>query len=196
MNTHLDWLTHYGYAGLFAALMLGILAVPVPDETLLAVSGYLIYRGTFRWLPTCATGFLGSVCGITVSYALGRAFGGSLLTRFGRLVRATPERLERARTSFERLGKWLLPVSYFVPGVRHLIGLLAGVSRLRLPVFAGFAGAGALVWSQTFICLGYVFGPHWEKALRSVGQHRWMALAVIGVGLLALWLGRRFQQGN
>jgi len=49
--------------------------VPVPEETALAFSGYLVYRGTFRAFPACAAAFLGSVCGITLSYTLGRELG-------------------------------------------------------------------------------------------------------------------------
>jgi membrane protein DedA with SNARE-associated domain len=185
MNVHTEWLTEYGYAGMFATWMLGIVAVPVPEETILTFSGFLVYNGTFRLLPACATGFLGSVCGITLSYTLGRSLGIRAVRRFGRRLHVDAEKLERVRRWFGRAGKWLLPVAYFIPGVRHFAALVAGTSRLELPVFAVFAYAGALVWSQSFIAIGYFFGPEWETALNSVDRHRWIALATFTAALLA-----------
>ena len=52
MEQHiLAWITEYGYAAIIGLLMLGIVGLPVPDETLLTFTGYLVFRGTFR-LPT------------------------------------------------------------------------------------------------------------------------------------------------
>jgi membrane protein DedA with SNARE-associated domain len=185
MNAYTDWLAHYGYAGLFTVLALGIVVLPVPEETILALSGFLVYKGTLRLLPTCATGFLGCVCGITLSYTLGRSLGIRAVRRFGRRLHLNTEKLERVRRWFGRAGKWLLPVAYFIPGVRHFAALVAGTSRLELLVFAIFAYAGALLWSQSFIAIGYFSGSEWEKVLNSVGRHRWITFAIITAALLA-----------
>lgn len=167
--------------------MLGIVGLPVPDETLLTFSGYLIYAGHMRPVPAFLAALTGSMCGITVSYMLGRTFGASLIHRYGRYIHLTEARIAKAHEWFERAGRWGLTLGYFVPGVRHFTAYAAGMSELEPHVFAGFAYTGAFLWVSTFLTLGYFLGERWEAASASV--HRWVfiGLAVLAVlGLLFL----------
>ena len=63
MHMLFPWVSHYGYAALFGLLMVGIVGLPVPDETLLTFSGYLISKGKFHPALAFAAGFGGSGCG-------------------------------------------------------------------------------------------------------------------------------------
>jgi membrane protein DedA with SNARE-associated domain len=172
-------IARFGYAGIAFLLALGIVGAPVPDETLLTFSGYLVCRGDLTLLPTLTSGFLGTALGITLSYVLGRTLGYYLLERYGRYVHLTPERLQRAHAWFERLGKWTLPVGYFVPGLRHLTAYAAGVTRLQAWEFAVFAYAGGLVWSSLFIVLGNTVCERWTEIATRVQQN-----VALGVGLV------------
>ncbi len=91
MESVLAWLSHYGYAGLFGLLVLGIVGLPIPDETLLVFSGYLISRGRMQAPLAFCAGFAGSICGISLSYWIGRTVGHSILLRYGKFVRVTQE---------------------------------------------------------------------------------------------------------
>jgi membrane protein DedA with SNARE-associated domain len=177
----LGWVAHYGYVAIFGLLMLGIVGLPIPDETLLLFTGYLIFKHELEPLPAFAAGFLGSICGISVSYALGRMLGLYLVTRLGHFLHIEPEALEHVRTWYERKGKYGLVISYFIPGIRHLAAYVAGSSRLSLPVFATFAYLGGLLWSSSFISIGYVLGDEWEQI--SVSLHRYL---LIGAGVITV----------
>jgi membrane protein DedA with SNARE-associated domain len=177
----LGWVAHYGYVGIFGLLMLGIVGLPIPDETLLMFTGYLIFKHELEPLPAFAAGFLGSICGITVSYALGRMLGLYLVTRLGHFLHIEPEALEQVRAWYERKGKYGLVISYFIPGIRHLAAYVAGSSRLSLPVFATFAYLGGLLWSGSFISIGYVLGDEWRQM--SVSLHRYL---LIGAGVITV----------
>jgi membrane protein DedA with SNARE-associated domain len=174
---------HYGYVGIFGLLMLGIVGAPIPDETLLVFTGYLIFKHELEPLPAFAAGFLGSICGITVSYALGRMLGLYVVTRLGRFLHVEPEDLDHVRTWYEGKGKYGLVISYFIPGIRHLAAYVAGSSRLPLPVFATFAYLGGLLWSGSFISIGYVLGDEWEQM--SMSLHRYL---LIGAGVITVVL--------
>ena len=178
----LQWITRHGYAGIFSLLVFGIVGLPVPDEWLLTFSGYLVFRHTLRFLPTFGAAFLGSACGITVSYSLGRIFDTVILVRYGWVFHLTPERLARVHSWFEKRGRWTLLVGYFIPGVRHLTGYVAGVSELSFVNFALFAYTGAFCWAAVFITLGYVLGEQWDRVIGSLHQTTvWIAaLAVAG----------------
>ena len=88
-ETILRWVIEYGYIGIFSVLALGILGAPIPDEGVLAFAGYLVYEGKLLLVPTMAAAFLGSACGITLSYGLGRTFGVYLISKFGHAVHIT-----------------------------------------------------------------------------------------------------------
>src|SRR5262245_60546066 len=181
----LQWIMQHGYTGIFSLLVFGIVGLPVPDEWLLTFSGYLVFRQTLKFFPTFGAAFLGSACGITVSYTLGRIFDSVVLVRYGWVFHLTPERLARVHTWFEKRGRWTLLVGYFIPGVRHLTGYVAGVSELSYVNFALFAYTGALCWAAVFITLGYVLGEQWDRVIGSLHQTTLLVAAVVGAGIAA-----------
>jgi membrane protein DedA with SNARE-associated domain len=191
METFTYWLSRYGYFGLFSLLMLGIVGVPIPEETLLTFSGVLVYRGHLELLPTLLAAFLGSCCGITVSYGLGRFFGLMLTTRFGRMLHVNPEKVEQVHLWFERVGHWGLLWGYFLPGIRHLTAILAGATRLRYADFALFAYAGALVWSFTFVSLGALAGRQWARVSAEVHHNLLIASGVVAALVLCALVVRQ-----
>jgi membrane protein DedA with SNARE-associated domain len=163
VETLQHWIDLYGYAGLFFALVFGIVGLPVPDESLLTLSGYLVSAGRFQFIPTFCVAALGSLTGITSSYWIGRAGGYRLIHKYGPRIHLTEERLLAVNRWFDRIGKWTLTVGYFIPGVRHFTALVAGASQLRYPVFAAFAYSGGVIWTLTFISLGYSLGETWSQ---------------------------------
>lgn len=182
----LAWIAQYGYLAVFLLLALGIVGVPIPDETLLTFTGYLIYKG--HLLPWLAFGSAlgGSASGITVSYALGRRFGIKLIHRFGKYLHLTPERVERAHQWFERIGHWALTFGYFIPGVRHLTAYAAGTSGLEPHRFATFAYLGSVLWVTTFLSLGYLLGERWQVVQRTI--ERYLTDVSVGIGVLIVAL--------
>ena len=179
METFTHWITEYGYFGLFSILVLGIVGLPIPDETLLTFAGYLAFRHRLSLDYTILVAFVGSTCGITVSYLLGRSVGLWLLHRYGPKIGITDEKMKKVLDWFDRIGKWTLPVGYFIPGVRHLTAYVAGASKLQYPIFALFAYVGGFCWSLTFILLGYFLGRHWESIPGKVEHHALIAVGII-----------------
>jgi membrane protein DedA with SNARE-associated domain len=160
-ETILRWVIEYGYIGIFSVLALGIVGAPIPDEGVLAFAGYLVYEGKLLLVPTMAAAFLGSACGITLSYGLGRTVGIYLISKFGHAVHITGDKVTHVYTWYERVGKWGLLFGFYLPGVRHLIGFGAGIAQLPAPTFALFAFTGAFIWSVTFVGAGYFLGREW-----------------------------------
>lgn len=170
------WIGHYGYPAIFFLLIGGIVGVPVPDQLLLVISGYLVLTKALTLASTLFAAVCGSICGITLSYLIGRCSGPYLAkTRFA------AARLEKARTHFERFGGWTLIFGYFVPGIRNLIGYTSGIMRLKPRFFAPFAYAGAVVSSLTCVALGYFLGSQASWVLDSVGRVALLAIAAAAI---------------
>jgi membrane protein DedA with SNARE-associated domain len=186
------WVSQYGYAAIFCLLVLGIVGLPVPDETMLTFTGYLVSRGRLRLPLVYFSALAGSLCGITLSYVLGRTFGLGLIHRYGRYVRITEEHVEKAHAWFRRVGHWGLTFGYFVPGVRHLTAYAAGMSELEPPQFALFAYAGGCIWVGAFIGLGYFLGNQWEVVEENIHHYLLLASIVAAIALVA-WLVWRWR---
>lgn len=191
----LGWITQYGYFAIFGLLVFGIVGLPVPDETLLTFTGYLIFRGNLSLPLAFAAAAVGSASGMTISYTLGRSFGLALVHRYGSYVHVTPERLARAHTWFARIGHWALTFGYFIPGVRHLTAYAAGMSEVEPHQFALFAYSGTVLWVSAFLSLGYFLGERWKDVEKNVEHYMVgvsIALAVLVAGYL-VWRkwGRR-----
>jgi membrane protein DedA with SNARE-associated domain len=181
------WIGQYGYPAIFFLLVGGIVGVPVPDQLVLVISGYLVLTHVLSLGSTLLAAVLGSIVGITLSYALGRC-SGSYFSR----VRCTGTRLQSARRWFERFGGWTLVFGYFIPGIRNLIGFTSGMMRLEVRFFVPYAYAGAILSSVTCVCAGYFLG--WQAAwvLNSLGR-----LALIPVAAVSLFvIGKAMRSGS
>jgi membrane protein DedA with SNARE-associated domain len=193
-ETILRWITEYGYLAIFLLMTLG---TPIPDEGLLAFAGYLVYEGRLQLFPTMAAAFLGSVCGITISYGVGRTVGYYLVTKFGPAVKITEDKVTRVHSWFDRVGKWGLLFGYLLPGVRHLIAFGAGTSKLPLSVFASFAYTGGFIWSVTVISAGYYLGSQWTLVFGKVHPNLVIGSVVTGtLFLLYIFVRQYWRKDN
>jgi membrane protein DedA with SNARE-associated domain len=187
------FLAHYGYFAIFTLLMLGIVGPLIPDDSILVLSGIAIHRGQLDFLTVLAVAYAGSLCGITVSYLLGRSGVIYALERFPPLHRWVERHVPRTRRWFERYGKWTLFFGYFVAGLRHFTALTAGISGLRYPVFAAFAYPGGLAWVVSFVSIGYFAGSQWSRIEPLLTRDVLIAAAVAAVIVLIVWRVRRIR---
>jgi len=157
-----QWLTHYGSGALFLLLAFGIFGLPIPDETLLVFAGLLIAKGHLSAYKTIPAAYLGAATGISLSYFLGYTAGQVTIRRYGRWIGLTTDKLIKAHHWFEKVGKWLLLFGYYIPGVRHFSGIIAGTTYLTYWEFALFAYTGAILWSSTFLAIGYFGFNAWQ----------------------------------
>ncbi len=158
-------LIQYGSFALFLLLAMGIIALPVPEETLMVLTGILIQLGHVKVPQIILAAYFGSLCGITVSYLLGRSAGHALLNKAVNWMGGDyTHYLEKSKSWFARFGKWALFIGYFIPGFRHFMGVFAGMSTLQFSEFALFAYTGAFFWVSFYLSMGYFFG-HYGFAL-------------------------------
>ena len=185
------FLANYGYFAIFFLLMLGIVGPLIPDDTILVLSGLAVHRGQLQLGTTIAVAYAGSLCGITLSYTLGRTGAIYVLERFPPVERWVNRHLPQVQTWFERYGKWTLFFGYFIAGVRHVTALAAGMSNVRLKTFALFAWPGGLAWVISFISIGYFLGAEWEQIHRRFNRGALIGAALVAAIALIAWYLRR-----
>ncbi len=179
---------HYGYMGLSGILVLGIVGLPLPDETLLTAVGYLVYRGHLSYFPAILAGIFGAGAGITVSYLIGRLFGRPMIIHYGKRIFLSERRLLAVETFFDRYGGVSLLIGLFIPGVRHITAIAAGLAKMDISRYAFFAYTGVCLWVITFITLGRFAGPH-LTIIEQFVQQKFLLSIVLILGLGALIWG-------
>ncbi len=185
------FVSHYGYLAIFILLVPGIFGIPVPDELLLTLVGYLALQGYLSLFPALTVVLAGAALGITLDDWVGRAVGVKLIRRCGPHFSLSPDWFTRLRERLHRYGACILCLGYFVPGVRHWVAIAAGMTKFPLAGFALFAYAGALVWSVFYILLGYFLGKEAGLWVERIGARGQIAAGLIVVSLLAYYLIRR-----
>ncbi len=188
---HVDqFLANYGYFALFGLLMLGIVGPLIPDETILVLTGITVHRGQMHPLAAVLVATAGSMCGITLSYMLGRTGVVYALKRYPPLHRYMGRHLPEACGWFERFGKWTLFFGYFIVGVRHFTALVAGTSGLKFRTFALYAYPGGLIWVTCFVAVGYYLGEGWHRVAHSLNAAAIVLAAIVAVAGLIWWFTR------
>lgn len=181
------WVAAHGYGALYLLLALGVVGLPIPDETLLVFTGYLIFRGTLTPVGAFAAALAGTWTGISGSYLLGRTLGVGAVHRYGKYIHLTEDRLAYVHRWFERIGHWMLVAGYFIAGVRHFTAVVAGMSKLEYPTFIAYAWAGGALWVTTFLTLGYFLGENWLRVAELI--HRYIGYGSVAIlAAAALWL--------
>ena len=164
-------LSTYGLVGLMAivfaecGLLVGFF---LPGDTLLFSAGLLIATGTLHlnvWLAATLVP-LAAVIGNLVGYWIGYRAGPLVFQRpNSRMFK--PEYVERSHAFFERYGALAIVLARFVPIVRTVATVMAGVSKMRFALYALYSIIGGVIWSGGMILLGYSLG-HIEFVRKTV----------------------------
>ena len=175
-----DW----GYAGIFILMSLESTVLPVPSTLVLIPAGYLAHQGQMNLWLIILTSTLGSLVGASLNYVVAMWLGRPFLERWGRYFFVRPELLHKTDVFFLRHGALSTFTGRLIPGIRHLISIPAGLTRMNPGAFAFYTGLGAGLWSLILTLFGYFMGGN--EALIQEYQH----FIIIGViAFVALVIG-------
>ena len=181
MPDFIHLIREWGYPGIFLVVILGNIGLPVPEETVLALAGYLVWAGQLRVLPVLIVGIVSAVAGDTLGYSLGRKYGRTVIDRVAR----HRGRVIAAEQFICRYGVFAVAAARFVGGLRFLAGPLAGAMGLPFRSFlvGNFLGAVLFVPYAVGIgyAIGYGLGPYVARVQHALGT---LAMAVVIVTLV------------
>jgi len=167
MNSINEMLTRllesYGYVVLFFALMLEMMALPLPGELIMTYAGLIVYGGHMNWIACMLIAGVGTSLGMTAAYWIGYRLGYPFFEKYGSRFHLGPDKLQGISKWFDRYGSKMLLVAYFIPGVRHITGYFSGTTRMPFRKYAVYAYSGAFFWVFLFVTLGKVLGPKWQQ---------------------------------
>lgn len=186
-----DILTALGDVGVGVLVFMEVLIPPIPSEVILPFAGYLSQSGDLHlgWLIVWST--LASWLGALLLYGLGAAVGLDRAVRFLAATRLVSRSdLERGADWFLRRGGWTVLVGRMVPGVRSLISIPAGATRMNLVRFSVYTIVGSGVWNGLLIGVGAALGTQHEQLEHLLGYLDYAVYSAIALALGVLILRR------
>lgn len=189
------YFTVHGYWTVALALLLENTGIPVPGETILLFASFLAFSEHRLYLPfIIITGTAAATLGDNLGYAIGHKGGRPLLDRYKHLFRIPEKHIRRGERLFARYGCMTVFFARFVFGMRVLAGPLAGVLRMKWRDFALFNFLGAALWVTVISSVGYLFGRHWQRLIRTIKDFN-VAVVVLVAIVVLIWWWRKRQQG-
>ncbi|HEY3803688.1 MAG TPA: DedA family protein [Kofleriaceae bacterium] len=156
------WVEHViqtvGYPGLFTMIVLESTLVPIPSELIMPFAGSLAAKGEFSLAVILAINSIAAMTGSGISYWIGSAGGRPLVVKYGKFAGLRAKDLERTETFFNRHGRATILIGRFLPVVRHVISVPAGVAKMPLVPFFTQTFIGATIWGTVLIFIGYKVG--------------------------------------
>ena len=188
-------LQHWRYPAIFAAVILGNVGLPVPEETVLALGGFLAQRGALHLPTVIAVGVLAAVVGDNIGYWLGRHYGRKALERYGRLIWISADRFEKVSAFITRYGVCAVFAARFVPGARFLAGPTAGATGMPPRSFILANTLGALIYVPYAVGLGYAVSYGAGHVIeRFIGRAEPVIVAAIAIMTLAFVVKRLLER--
>lgn len=155
-----------GYPTVFIFMVMESMVFPVPSEAVMPFAGFLIFEGRFSFFGVIAASTLGSIVGSLLSYGLGYYGGKPAIDRFGKWLLLDRRDLAMTERFFARRGAIAILVSRFIPVVRHLISIPAGMGRMNLFPFSLYTVIGAGLWNTILAVAGFYLRQHWDLVMR------------------------------
>lgn len=155
----------YGYPAVFAAAFLEVIFPPIPSEVIFPLVGFIAQNrglGLENTIGMATVGALGSTVGAILIFFVSARIGRTAIMRFGKRVRISEQEIEKAERWFERYGSVAVFTARMIPGIREIISIPAGISRMNIAKFVGYTFAGSLLWCIILTLIGYYLGEAWR----------------------------------
>lgn len=159
-----DFISALGYPGVTILMAMESMIFPVPSEAVMPFAGFLIYEGKMNWISVLIASSLGSFIGSYLSYIIGQKGGRPFIEKYGKYFLLNHHDLEITEKFFKKYGERTIFISRFIPIIRHLISLPAGIGEMNKKKFLIYTLIGATMWNMFLAWVGFYFGAQWERA--------------------------------
>ncbi len=155
-----------GYASVFILMILESMIMPVPSEAVMPFAGFLIESGRFTFAGVVFFSTLGSIVGSLISYYMGYYGGRPIVDKYGKYLLLNHHHLELTEKYFTKKGELTIFISRFIPVVRHLISIPAGMGKMNIWKFSIYTIVGAALWNSFLTYVGMLLKDNWNEILK------------------------------
>lgn len=178
-------INQFGYAAIVVLIAVENIFPPIPSEVILTFGGFMTAATDMTVTGVIIASTAGSVGGAVVLYYLGSILGAERMKRivmkYGKWLRLTTDDVDKSYGWFNKFGSWTVFFCRFIPLIRSLISIPAGMSRMNMLKFLVLTTIGTFIWNTVLVNLGASVGENWEDIVAVMDVYSNIAYAVIAV---------------
>lgn len=188
INFFLGFTQKIGYGGVFLLMTIESTFIPYPSEIIIPPAAFLAQQGELNIFLVIILGALGSVFGAVINYILSFTLGRKLVyflarQKWARIFLINEQKIKKAENLFLKNGSWTTFWGRLIPGIRHLISIPAGFSRMPFLLFLFYTFSGAIIWVTILALLGYFFGAQ-QELLRNYYHELTLIIIILSILLI------------
>ena len=184
-------MNNYGYLGVFLLILIENIFPPIPSEVILLFGGFMTTYTSLNVLGMTMSSILGSVLGALILYKIGTIFNKDTLkklihTRLGKFLKINDKEIDSSFNYFQTKGEKAIFFCRFIPLIRSLISVPAGINKMNITKFMIYTTLGSLIWNVVLITLGHIVGNNWKSILKIFDLYSTYAVVIIFIILIIL----------
>ena len=177
-------LDKYSYLGIFFLIFVENIFPPIPSEVILLLSGFITSYTTLNVLLMIIFSSLGSLLGAILLYYIGKILNKDRLKKIvrgkiGKVLFLKEKDIDKADIWFNTKGNKSVFFCRFIPIVRSLISIPAGISEMPIIKFIVYTFCGSLIWNTVLICLGHTLSDNWSIILDILDKYKIIAIVIM-----------------
>lgn len=171
----MDTMNTFGYIGILLLIALENLFPPIPSEVILTFGGFMTLTTDLTITGVIIFATIGSVIGAIILYWIGTLFDVErmerIIERWGHYFKLDKTDIHKANGWFDKYGPWTVFFCRFIPLIRSLISIPAGMSRMNFFVFILLTACGTLIWNIVLVNIGASVGASWGTIVSYIGVY-------------------------
>lgn len=174
----------YGYIGVLLLIMVENVFPPIPSEVILLFGGFMTTYTKLSIFGMVVASTLGSLFGAIILYYIGKIFNKDRLKKIisgklGKILRLKVSDIDNADNWFDNKGNKTVFFCRFVPLIRSLISIPAGMSDMPMFKFLLYTLFGSLIWNTVLIIVGSVVGENWTKIVNVLDTYSHIVVLIL-----------------
>ena len=180
----IEIMNNFGYLGVFLLIAIENVFPPIPSEVILLFGGFMTTFSDMNIVGVIISSTLGSVLGAIILYYIGKILNKERLKKIitskpGKILRLKPEDIDKADEWFDTKGNKTVFFCRFVPIIRSLISIPAGMSEMPMKKFLIYTAAGSLIWNAALTIAGSIVGENWTSILDIMDKYSHIILVLL-----------------
>jgi len=194
------YMAHINYGTLVVMMAIESSFLPLPSEIIIPPAAWKAAQGLLNPFLIILAGTFGSLLGAMFNYVLALTLGRPIIykladTRLAHMMMIDREKVEHAENYFLKYGKSSTFIGRLIPGIRHLISIPAGLSRMKITDFMLYTVLGAAIWTSILTILGYSIYTQKDLLQKYYSEISWVLLG-LGVIFVAYLVFRGNRKKN
>lgn len=182
-------MNQFGYFGIFFLIFIENIFPPIPSEVVLLFGGFMTTYSKLNLIGMVIFSTLGSTVGAIVLYFIGKILNKERLKRIvsgkiGKVLRLKASDIDKADHWFDTKGNKTVFFCRFIPVVRSLISIPAGMSEMAMGKFLLYTITGSLIWNTVLLFVGSKVGENWKRIEAIMSQYSHIILILLIIGFL------------